>query len=322
MFSEVMAKIRAFDTVIIHRHANPDGDALGSQIGLKHILRDTFPEKKVYAVGDGAGRYAFMEDSVMDVIPDDTYRGALAVILDTSSPHLISDERWRTAADTVRVDHHVFQERIAGSEAVDPSCESCCGMIASMAMEYGLKVSPLAAESLFTGMATDSGRFRYDGTTAKTFRMAAFLAEREFDMHSVWRALYTQSLEDVHLRGRFLEKIRVTPHGAGFIYTDLAEMKTLGKSDFEISRGMVNVMADIEEIRVWVNFTETGRGVVCELRSRDISIYPIAAKYGGGGHPLASGATVKNREEAMAMLADLDALAENADQKEGKRHEV
>ena len=125
----------------------------------------------------------------------------------------------------------------------------------------------------------------------------------------MWRGLYTQSLEDVRLKGRFYEKIRVTPHGAGYIYTDREEMAALGKSDFEISRGMVNVMADIAEIRVWVNFTETEKGVLCELRSRDVSINPVAVKYGGGGHPRASGAAVRDKEEAMAMLRDLDELA-------------
>ncbi len=309
MFKELMQRIIAADTVIIHRHACPDGDALGSQIGLKHILRDNFPEKRVFAVGDAAGRYAFMKDSVMDSVPDEMYPGALAVVLDTSSPRLISDGRWRNAAFSARVDHHLFIERICDTEAVDPSFESCCGMIAAFAVEYGLKVGSLAAESLFTGMVTDSGRFRYQGTTHRTFRLAAFLTEREFDADALWRSLYAQSLEEVRLRGHFFEKIRLTPHGAGYIYTDRAEMARLGKSDFDISRGMVNVMADIREIKVWANFTETEAGVLCELRSASVSIIPIAFKYGGGGHPRAGGATLKDRAEAMALLSDLDALA-------------
>ena len=77
---------------------------------------------------------------------------------------------------------------------------------------------------------------------------------------------------------------------------------------FTISRGMVGTMADMKGVDIWVNFTETENGVLCELRSSRYNINPIAVKYGGGGHAKASGATVKDRETAMAMLADLDKL--------------
>ena len=73
MFESVMAGIRDAGTIILHRHNNPDGDALGSQIGLWSLLKNTFPEKKVYKVGDGAGRYAFMKESTMDEVPDNVW---------------------------------------------------------------------------------------------------------------------------------------------------------------------------------------------------------------------------------------------------------
>ena len=72
---------------------------------------------------------------------------------------------------------------------------------------------------------------------------------------------------------------------------------------------MVNVMSDIRGVDIWANFTETERGVLCELRSSRYNINPIAVKYGGGGHAKASGATVPDRETAMAMLADLDEMS-------------
>ena len=75
---------------------------------------------------------------------------------------------------------------------------------------------------------------------------------------------------------------------------------------------MVNVMADIKGVSVWVNFTETEAGVLCELRSNRLNINPIAVKYGGGGHKKASGATVRDRETAMLMLSDLDELVKQA----------
>ena len=93
MFSEVLREIQSFDRIIIHRHTNPDGDAIGSQVGLKHILKANFPGKEIYCVGDEAKHYSFMDDSVMDSIPDVLYADALAIVLDTSARHLISDNR-------------------------------------------------------------------------------------------------------------------------------------------------------------------------------------------------------------------------------------
>ena len=93
MFESIIQEIRRADTVILYRHKNPDGDALGSQIGLWSLLRENFPEKAVYKIGDGAGRYAFMKESTMDELPDEAFAGALAVILDCGAPHLVTDGR-------------------------------------------------------------------------------------------------------------------------------------------------------------------------------------------------------------------------------------
>ena len=105
-------------------------------------------------------------------------------------------------------------------------------------------------------------------------------------------------------------KIETTEKGVAYIYTDKNELATLNADIFSVSRGMVSTMSDLKGIDIWVNFTETDDGVLCELRSSRYNINPIAVKYGGGGHAKASGATVKNREEAMAMLADLNAMIE------------
>ena len=312
MFESILQAIQSHETIILHRHKNPDGDALGSQIGLKHILLANWPDKRVRMVGDPAGRYGFMTDSVMDDVPDAAYEGALAIVLDTSARALISDDRWALAQDSARIDHHISTETIAAHEVLDTSCESCCGLVTQFALECGLKVPQLAAQSLFTGMVTDSGRFRFDSVSPRTFRQAAFLLEQGIDTNALYRNLYAIDLDMVKLKARFMDKICRTPHGVGYIYTDRAEMAQLGIDLFTISRGMVGVMNDIRGIDVWVNFTEGPDGVACELRSVDLNVNPIAVKYGGGGHMKASGATVKDRETAMAMLRDLDELAGGA----------
>lgn len=308
MYNKIKELIEKYDRIIIHRHSNPDGDAIGSQVGLKHIIKTNYPEKEVYAVGDASKRYGFIEDCATDTIPDEYYKGALAFVLDTSAISLISDERYKTADAIVKMDHHIFTEKYADLELIDTSFESCCGLIGMFAMEAGLKLNPTAAKALYTGMVTDSGRFRYDSTSAQTFRVASFLMEQKFNTNDIYSNLYADELHFIQLRAKFVLKITLTDAPVSYIYTTLDEANSYGADTFTISRGMVNTMGDIKGIDIWVNFTETDNGVLCELRSNKYNINPVAVKYGGGGHQKASGATVKDRAEAMAMLEDLIAL--------------
>ena len=305
---KLLSLIRDFDTIILHRHSNPDGDALGSQIGLKHIILENFPGKQVYLTGDAAGRYAFMPGSTMDEVPDDVFSHALCIILDTSAPHLISDERYRNAAALARIDHHLFCGQIAPVEVLDSSCESCCGLITAICEEQKLRINQEAAAALYTGMVTDSGRFRYDSTTARTMHLASVLLNAGVDTNAIYRDLYASDYNQLLLRAQYTLKIQFTPRRVAYIYTSREELEASGTDEFSISRGMVGVMSDIRGVDIWVNFTETERGVLCELRSSLYNINPIAVKYGGGGHTKASGATVPDRETAMQMLHDLDEM--------------
>ena len=309
MFEGILKEIQAFPRIIIHRHSKPDGDALGSQIGLKAILQENFPEKEIYIVGDGAHFYSFMEGAEMDEIPDAFFANALSIILDCGDEGLISDQRYTCAKRTVRIDHHLFTHKFADVEVIDSSFESCCGLVTQFAMESGMKLNRLAAKSLYTGMVTDSGRFRYDATTSRTFRLASFLLETPFDITEIYKELYADSFESKKLKSQFVLKTQFTPNNVAYIYTTKEELAELGVDTFTVSRGMVNTMADIKGVSIWCNFTETEQGVLCELRSNAHNINPIAVKYGGGGHAKASGATVKDRETAMAMLTDLDKLS-------------
>ncbi len=304
MYEQLRSAIEAHDTIIIHRHTCPDGDALGSQIGLKHLLMANYPGKIILSVGDEAGRYSFMADSVMDNVADLCFSRALSIVLDTSARKLISDERYTMAHQSLRIDHHLFVETICDIEVIDSECESCCGLIAHIARELGWILPQAAATALYTGMVTDSGRFRYDSVSARTFQAAAFLMSQPIDTTEIFRNLYASDFIQMKLRAQYVLKIQFTPANVAYIYTTREE---LGDADlFGISRGMVSTMADIKGVDIWVNFTETDKGVLCELRSSRFNINPVAVKYGGGGHAKASGATLSGREEAMAMLADLD----------------
>ena len=314
MFEAVLDCIKNYDTIIIHRHSRPDGDAMGSQIGMKNIILENFPDKTVYMVGDETKFFNFLPDSVMDEIDDSAYDGALAILLDFASPHLASDDRYTKAAKTARIDHHIYCETFTDVEVVDSSFESCCGMVTAFAVESGLKINSCAGKALYTGMLTDSGRFRYDSTSSRTFRLASELIDTGFDTNELYRELYSDNFDNKLLKAKFTLKIQFTKNNVAYIYTTRDEVKELGASEFSISRGMVATMADIKGVDIWVNFTESDEGVLCELRSSRFNINPIAVKYGGGGHQKASGACVPDRDTAFAMLADLDILQGEANE--------
>ena len=308
MFEQILQAIQDYPTVIIHRHTSPDGDAMGSQIGLRELIKDNFPQKAVYAVGDPAKRYAFMDGSAMDEIDDSMYENALAIVLDCGGSGLISDTRYALAAKTARIDHHIYAEKITEIEVVDTSFESCCGMITELAIESGLRFSPASAKALYTGMVTDSGRFRFDSTTTKTFRLASELLKQPFSITEIYSNLYADDFEQVRLRAQFILKIQFTEKNVAYIYTTKEELAACGADTFTVSRGMVGTMADLRGVDIWVNFTETEEKILVEIRSSKYTVQPIAVKYGGGGHAKACGCSVADYATAMALLEDLNAL--------------
>lgn len=313
MISKALDAIKQYDVIVIHRHTSPDGDAMGSQIGLKRIIEHNFPDKQVYAVGDDARRFSFMDGSKMDEISDEVYHGALAIVLDTSAKSLISDDRYKLADLRIRIDHHIFVEDIAEIDIDDTSFESCCGLVTYLAREWGLDVPVDAAKALFTGLVTDSGRFRYDSTTPRTFDLASFLLSKGFSATSIYNELYQDEFKNVKLRAEFVTAIRFTPANVAYIYTDLARVAETGMDAQAVSRGMVNCMGEIKGVNTWVNFTECEQGVLCEIRSKNRNINQIAVAHGGGGHLKASGATLKDRQEAQIVLDELDKLTQEGE---------
>lgn len=308
MFKEALKLIKKYQRIIIHRHKHPDGDAMGSQLGLAALIRDNFPQKEVYTVGDEATRLPFLEEQ-MDDIPDDFYRGALAVVLDCGSSRLICDERYKTAEKTLRFDHHIYCESICDVDVVDSSYESACGLVTAFAKACKLKLSPASATPLYMGMVTDSGRFVFDSVSARTFELAAFLLSQPIDLGKLYYNLYAKDFSEILTDADNMHKIKFTPHNVAYIYTTRAELEKTNDAAPVVSSGLVSLMKDIKGVFVWVNFTEGEDGVHTELRSSRYNINPIAVKYGGGGHKKASGCTVPDKETAMRLLDDLDALA-------------
>lgn len=307
MYKKVVEQIKNYNRIIIHRHSRPDGDALGSQIGLKEIIKENFPNKSVYVVGDMTERYSFIGE--MDVIPPSFYDDALVFVLDCSEQMLINDDRYLKGEYIIKIDHHIFRESFGDIEIVDDSFESCCGLIADIAISQNLIINKNAATALYTGIVTDSGRFRYDSTTSRTFNIVSNLLESKIEITDIYNKLYNDDLETILLRAKYTLKMQFTKNNVAYIITTKEEIEELNVDIFTISRSMVNTMAGIKGVDIWVNCTECDNDkVIVEIRSSKYNINPIAVKFGGGGHAKASGATVSSLEEAKKLIDCLDEL--------------
>ena len=308
MFYKIYNKIKEYDTIIIHRHCRPDGDALGSQIGLKEAILATFPTKCVKVVGDMIERYSWL--GKMDEIEDELYNNALVIVCDCGAEKLISDERYNKGKYLIKIDHHIPQGEYGDLAYVDTSRESCAGVIAQFVKETEMVMSKDAAFALFSGIVTDSGRFRYSQTNSKTFEIASYLMEYDIDTETIYNKIYIEKLANIKLRAKLILKFKTTNDGVAYLINTKEDVARYGLPIFDISRGMVNIMSGIEGINVWSNFTETETGeVYCEFRSNGANVNKVATMFGGGGHLQASGCTLSNKKEIKYVIRELNKVA-------------
>lgn len=304
-----MDLIEKYDKIIIHRHYNPDGDAYGSQMGLKRLIELNYPNKTVFAVGD---ENVFQYLGAVDKIGDEEFQGALSIIVDVSVSRMVSDDRYTIAHHVLVIDHHLNPSDIADTEFNDNTTIACAQIIADMAMQNNMIIDDIAATRLLTGIVTDSGRFLYPNTSAKTFSIAGYLVEQGADINLIYERLYTETLNFKKLKGYFINNFKTTKNKVAYMKNDITVKEAYDVTTFTVSRAMVNQMAGIEGVEIWANFTLNEDGeVLCELRSKKRSIVDIARKYGGGGHALACGCTLCSFEEADKVLKDLDNLLES-----------
>ncbi len=309
MYQDIYNKIKEMDTIIIHRHSRPDGDALGSQLGLKEAILATFPNKCVFVVGDETERLKWVGN--MDNISDQTYNNALVIVVDCGADKLISDERYKNGKCLIKIDHHIPQGEYGDIVLVDTSFESCAGIIADIVINTPMVLNNKAATLLFLGIVTDSGRFRYSSTSTRTFEIVSKLYSYNIDSEYIYSKIYTEKLANVKLRAELVSKFEITSYGVAYLINTKEDIEKYNIGIFDISRGMVNIMAGIEEVKIWVNFCEDISGdIYVEIRSNGLNINQVAVKFNGGGHLQASGCTIKDKAQIWDVIEELNKVIE------------
>lgn len=307
---ELFEKINKYETIIIHRHSRPDLDALGSQIGLKELIKANFNNINVYVVGDISNKYSFIGQ--MDTISDDTYNNALAIICDVAVSHMVSDDRYKLASEVIVIDHHKNSCDITENCLVDTSCVACAEYITHLFNNNGYTIPSSAATPLYGGIVTDSGRFQFGERLDNTFLAAAILVKNGAMPKYIYDNINVETLHDREIKNYFSNQFKVI-NGVAYLINEHEVFERFNIKEFnDISRGMLSVMAGIKEIEIWCNFTFdiNKNAYIGEFRSRNKEIVEIAKKYGGGGHPLACGATIDSLDTINLVLKEFCKLLE------------
>jgi phosphoesterase RecJ-like protein len=307
---QIFDQIISSDTIIISRHKRPDGDAVGSTLGLYRMLTASFPEKRILLDNEDYSEYvAFLGDEGPHPADED-YKDALVIVIDTGTLDRISNSRVLSGRCLVKIDHHIEQHPYGDLSWVEEERSSACELIVDLYLTFQdrLVLNRDAATALYTGMVTDTGRFKYRGTDAGTLRAAAVLLDRDLDIETIYANLRLEDFEVTLFNAELIRKIRRTENGVAWLYISKRLRLSRGLSHEDASN-TVSLMDAIKGSLIWLAFIENDdHSIRVRLRSRFVEVEELARVYHGGGHACASGATVYSKEEMQALIQDADAM--------------
>ncbi|HHT66717.1 MAG TPA: bifunctional oligoribonuclease/PAP phosphatase NrnA [Erysipelotrichaceae bacterium] len=310
--SRFLKAVKNYDRIAVFRHATPDYDALGSQFGLATWLKDNFPNKDVCVLGDNHVTYTNRVYPKTDKIDEDWFKTPfLAIILDVANLARISDPRYKNAEFIIKIDHHPEIEKFGDISIVNVKACATAEMITNMllSLKGHYVLSKKAASYLYSAIAGDSGRFQYSSTSQVTFITAAYLLEIGIDITEIYQTMYLRQIDDLKIMGYIIDNFKTTKNGVAYY---LLPDKVLKELNITTERGKenVNLFSNIEGIEAWCSITEDIKDNCwrISLRSKEKPINELAARWGGGGHALASGARLNNISELDKFIGELEAL--------------
>lgn len=306
VIKKIYKKIKKYNTIVIARHIGPDPDAVCSQIALRDTIKATFPSKNVYAVGMSVSR--FKSFGTLDKINEEELDNPLLIVLDVPNISRIDGITFSKYNEVIKIDHHPYEDKMGDTELVDTTSCSVAQLIGELVLNTRLKLTKEVAENIFLGIVSDSDRFLLQYTTAKTFKIVNQIIEKtNLDFTKLYVRLYERPLNEIRFQGYLAQNLITTENGFAYIKITTDDIKNFGV-DSSTASNMINNFNYIKEIKVWTFITYDQKSTIYKvnIRSRNVIINDIAAKYHGGGHKFASGVRTTSEVDIDNLIKDLD----------------
>jgi phosphoesterase RecJ-like protein len=308
-------KLEGKKTVVILGHVNPDGDCIGSCLGMYNYLKENFAKLSVSVCLDAMGvKFGYLKGyGDVQGVCEPGRRFDLCITLDVSDvPRLgIFAPYLESAGDSLCIDHHITNQGLAKTNVIKSEASSSCEVLYELLDEE--KISLPVAECLYTGIAHDTGIFKYSNTSKKTLDITGRLIDKGIDFPTIIdRSFYMKTYGQTRLHGLALLNSRLLS-GGRLIYTVIphsafAEYGCTVKA----TDGVIDALRVVEGVECAVLLYETGNPSEYKLSLRtnsDLDVSRIATSFGGGGHVKAAGATVTGTvEEILSDVCSQAAL--------------
>lgn len=286
------------ESILFLTHVIIDGDSAGSARAIAGAMAGRGKLSHIFTGEVLPDNIAFLKnDLFIDKEEDllDHYDVVMAVDCSDTSRFKNRAELFERGSVTVNVDHHGTNDYYSGYNYVDPDAAAAGEIIFDMLEEGGVEISPEIAEGLYTAIVTDTGRFQYSNTTAKTHRIAAKLLESGIDQNKLSVQIYQNVRKEKYvLEGLIMKTLKLYDEGRfAFAYCSQEMFEEAG-AEVQDSDGMVELLRDINTVEVACFAKETKAGVYkVGFRSKyDADVSVIAQQFDGGGHKKASGCSV------------------------------
>ena len=309
----MLSKIKEYDRIIIFRHTSPDFDAYGTQFGMYYFLKENFPEKEIYTLGTTNAPVGVNLYPDNDILSDEFLKEKpfLTIVVDTGNTKRISDERYAWGDYIIKIDHHPNVEPYGDLNIVRDSASAASELVYHIFKSKtfaSYKINDDCAKYLFSGVAGDTSKFTNSGTTKESFLMAADMLKYNFNMNTdVYLPMFDKPISDFENIKEVLNCYKISPKGVAYYYLDEAALKKLN-IDVDEAKMYLYLFNSCSQIKVWCSFAYDSRvnNIRGSLRSRNIKVNHIAAKYRGGGHDFACGCRLESVDEIDSVIRDIE----------------
>ena len=306
MFEQIIDKIEKYDSIVLFGHLNPDGDCYGSQIALRAILKEHYPNKQVFAVGSGLPKFFHLLGK-MDQVSDEIIKNSLAVVLDSNDLNRVEDRRVFSALDFVKIDHHIDNHSFhEGPEVISTEVTSTSELICLLARENNYVIPLIAAKALYLGIFTDSSRFQYATNYIQLFDILKELINLGVKPIELTAILNIVTEKNLEIKSFIYRNIQKDPGGIVYVVASNEDRRSLGITSTPVTAN-TSLISHIDGYPVWFIASETDNGgMQVEMRSNLINVHRIARIFSGGGHTFAAGFFVdKFSQENIEKILDI-----------------